>query len=132
MEGISDICIISMDEKRPPLLRKEPYIDLFFQLSHKAPADWCRDFTDHSTSLPYKASMDADDSLFIKTWVRSPDEIPAHLRALKSLVTACNTRYIENIETSTRNKDAGNDKLKIDSTPQGQLNRITAGLHSSQ
>ena len=31
MEGISDIKIIGIDEKRPPKIRKEPYIDLVFK-----------------------------------------------------------------------------------------------------
>ena len=38
MEGISDLKIIGTDERRPPIIRKEPYIDVFFKLSHQAPA----------------------------------------------------------------------------------------------
>ncbi len=37
MEGISDIKIVSIDSKRPPVIRKQPYIALFFTLSHKGP-----------------------------------------------------------------------------------------------
>lgn len=51
MEGISDIKIIGIDEKRPSIVSKKPYIDLFFQLSHQAPDDWCRDF--NSLMLKY-------------------------------------------------------------------------------
>ena len=43
MQGISDINIIGIDETRPPFIRKEPYIDIFFELSHQAPIDWCKD-----------------------------------------------------------------------------------------
>ena len=39
MEGISDIRISGMDENRPPRIGKEPYINLYFRLVHKAPAD---------------------------------------------------------------------------------------------
>ena len=46
MEGISDIKICGIDETRPPMIKKEPYIDLNFKLIHKAPKDWCNDFKD--------------------------------------------------------------------------------------
>lgn len=35
--------IIGIDETRPPKIRKEPYIDISFKLSHQAPIEWCKD-----------------------------------------------------------------------------------------
>lgn len=128
MEGISDIRIIGVDEKRPPRIRKEPYIDLFFKLSHKAPDLWCREFVSSQPNLDYDVKMNPEDCLYIQTWVRNAAEIPGHLEKLKELVAACNTRYIEDIEASARDRMSDNDNLKNEEGPQGQLNRIIAGL----
>jgi len=132
MEGISDIKIMGIDEMRPPRIRKEPYIDLFFQLSHKAPADWCREFVDSQPNLEYEVKINPEDGLFIQTWVRTPEEIPGHLQTLKGLVAACNARYIENIEASARDQLSDNEMLKNEEGPQGKLNRIVAGLDFSE
>ncbi len=128
MEGISDIRIMGIDRKRPPRVRKEPYIDLFFQLTHKAPVDWCQDFVSAQPKMEFAASMNTDDCLYIQTWVRTPEQIPGHLQTLKALVAACNARYIEAIEASVRARDSDSDKLRNEEGPQGQLNRIIAAL----
>ena len=72
MEGISDIRIAGIDERRPPRIRREPYIDLCFRLSHKAPLDWCQDFADHLSKAGLPVKMDAKECLYIETWVRTP------------------------------------------------------------
>ena len=36
MEGISDLRIIGIDERRPPIIRKEPYIYLFYIVTQGA------------------------------------------------------------------------------------------------
>ena len=56
MQNIMNIKIVGIDEKRPPLIRKEPYIDLFFQLSHKVPLDWCEDFNELTKKLSTQVS----------------------------------------------------------------------------
>ncbi|MFP5349798.1 MAG: hypothetical protein ACLGHO_08135 [Gammaproteobacteria bacterium] len=131
MEGISDIKIIGIDEKRPPRIQKEPYIDLCFRLSHKAPVDWCHDFTDHQSKAAYPASIDTKECLYIETWVRSQDEIVPHLQSLKKAVADCNARYIAKIEASARDRDGELDALTKETGLQGQLNRIIAGLDFS-
>ena len=75
MEGISDIRIIGMDEKRPPRIRKEPYIDLYFRLPHKAPLDGRQDFTELQSRQDYGSKINGDECLYIETWVRTPGEI---------------------------------------------------------
>ena len=89
MEGISDIRITGIDERRPPRIRKEPYIDLCFRLAHKAPVDWCHDFTDHQSKVAFPSKIDIKECLYIETWVRSQDEIVGHLQTLKKAVTEC-------------------------------------------
>lgn len=132
MEGISDIRIMGIDEKRPPRIRKEPYIDLYFRLTHKAPIDWCQDFNDLQSSNGGVSKINTDECLYIETWVRSPDEIAGHLQALKQAVAECNTRYIEKIRTHERDRDGDNDQLLKEEGPQGRLNRVIAGLDYSE
>lgn len=131
MEGISDIKIAGIDEKRPPRVQKEPYIDLCFRLSHKAPVEWCHDFNDHQSRATYPATVDTDECLYIETWVRSQDEIVGHLQTLKKAVTDCNARYIAKIQASLRDRDGELDALSKETGPQGQLNRIIAALDFS-
>jgi len=131
MEGISDIRITGIDERRPPRIRKEPYIDLCFRLSHKAPLDWCQDFTDHLSKTDFPVTIDADECLYIETWVRTQEKIVGHLQALKKAVVDCNARYIEKIQASERDKDGDIDALARQAGPQGQLNRLIAALDFS-
>lgn len=128
MEGISDIRIAGIDERRPPRIRREPYIDLCFRLTHKAPVDWCQDFVDHLSKEGFPTIIDAKECLYIETWVRLPDEIIGRLQVLKKAVADCNARYIAKIEASERDKDGDIDALAREAGPQGQLNRIIAAL----
>ena len=131
MEGISDIRITGIDEKRPPRIRKEPYIDLCFRLAHKAPVDWCHDLIDHQSKAGFPVKIDTDECLFIETWIRTPDQIAPHLQMLKKAVAQCNTRYIEKIEARERDRDGDIDRLAQEAGPQGQLNRLIAALDFS-
>ena len=132
MEGISDIRIKGIDEKRPPRIRKEPYIDLCFRLTHKAPLDWCTDFADHQNKAGLPTKIDAKECLYIETWVRTQEEIVGHLQLLKKAVTDCNVRYIEKIQARERDQGSGSDDLAKEDGPQGQLNRIIAALDFSE
>jgi hypothetical protein len=131
MEGISDIRITGIDEKRPPRIRKEPYIDLCFRLAHKAPVDWCHDFIDHQAKEGFPVKIDTKECLFIETWVRTPDQIVPQLQLLKKAVAQCNARYIKKIEARERARDGANDRLAQEAGPQGELNRIIAALDFS-
>jgi hypothetical protein len=132
VEGISDIRIVGMDENRPPRLRKEPYIDLYFRLLHKAPVDWCVRFNDLFVNHEYGPKINADEGLIIETWVRSPDEIAGLFLTLKEKVSLCTTQYIEQIALSKRDTDSDNANLQKDGEgEQGRLNRVIAGLDFS-
>lgn len=127
MEGISDIKIVSLDERRPPRVRKEPYIDLFFKLSHKAPKDWCGQFNDLLTTHQYKPSIDVDEGLFVDAWVRKIDEIPPLLKLLQKNVQQCTENYIARIEEANRRGQGSDDEANL-SPEQARLNAVLESL----
>ncbi|MGB5517847.1 MAG: hypothetical protein WBO73_05225 [Gammaproteobacteria bacterium] len=128
MEGISDIKIIGIDEMRPPRIRKEPYINLFFKLHHKAPKDWCEEFNHLVAKRQYPIKIEPAGGQFIETWVRKPDEIEHALDGLKEAVRQCNQEYIARI-LAEANATAEMDDNPTDTGEQGNLNRIVAGLN---
>lgn len=132
MEGISDIRIIGIDDKRPPKIRKEPYIDVVFRLSHQAPADWCRDFNALLLKHPSAPKLKEKEGLYIETWVRTPEEIAILLEHLKEKVAQCSRLYIERVERSIRSAANVNASVSLeDEGAQGRLNRIVAALDFS-
>lgn len=131
MEGISDIYIVGLDENRPPVIRKEPYIDLYFKLSHKAPDNWVKEFNRLVSKQKYDAAIDEKDALYIRTWVRSPDEIAVHLEMLQEKVRECSANYIAQIELLRRAADDKNVDLSHEGGEQGRLNRILSDLDFS-
>ena len=128
MEGISDIRISGIDESRPPRLRKEPYINLYFRLNHKAPKRWCELFNDLLGKRRHQVKLDPDEGLFIDSWVRTPDEIAPLLEVLKEAVRRCSEEYIARIERENA-AAAASGKSVDDDGEQGKLNRIIAGLN---
>jgi hypothetical protein len=128
VEGISDIRIVGIDERRPPVIRKEPYIDIFFKLSHKAPVDWCLDLNALLRKCATTPKIKEEEGLYIEAWVKTPDEIIAFLALLKDKVADCNRQYIERIELSARNAGDTNASLAQETGEQGRLNRIIAEL----
>lgn len=128
MEGISDIRIIGIDEKRPPIIRSEPYIDLIFKLSHQAPADWCNDFNSLMAKHPGSPKIKQQEGLYIESWVKSPDLIIAYLEQLKAKISLCNDMYIERIEQSARDNIKADPSAVAETSPQGRLNMIIAAL----
>lgn len=128
MEGISDIKIVGMDESRPPQIRKEPYINLFFKLSHQAPADWCKEFNALMSKHPYGAKIKEKEGLFIEAWVRKPDEVKGMLEELKTAVINCSRIYIERIEETVSNAKKVDSPVEEETGEQGRLNKIIAAL----
>jgi len=129
MQGISDINIIGVDETRPPFIRKEPYIDIFFELSHQAPIDWCKDLNSQFAlnKITSNSSINETEGLFIKTWVRTADEIESLLEQLKKEITRCTGQYIERIRLSSQ--QAGDDTYETyKSSEQKKLNNIITSL----
>jgi hypothetical protein len=131
VEGISDIKIVGVDAKRPPVIRKEPYIDIFFELSHKVPKRWGEDFNALMKKQKFTASIRVDEGLYVETWVRSPDEIPENLALLKVKITECNESYIAKVLRSQGKQDADNIAIGKELGEQGRLNSIVAALDFS-
>jgi hypothetical protein len=129
MQHITDLKIVGMDETRPSRIQKEPYIDLFFKLSAKAPTDWCQDFNLLLAQYPYSVKINVETGLFIETWVRQMDEIPGHLEILKKKVMECSTAYIQRAKDREAALAGASKNLQgEDEGEQGKLNRLIAGL----
>ena len=128
MEGISDIRISCIDEKNPPLLQKQPYIDLFFKLNHQAPKDWCEDFNRLEAKSKFPAKITPATGLIIQTWVRKIEEIEGALDLLKKSVTTCTQDYIAKIEARNKAAETSQDKPG-DEGEQGRLNKVIAALN---
>ncbi len=128
MEGISDIKIKGIDSLRPPMIRKEPYINLYFKLSHKAPKKWCTGFNDLVANGTYPAKIDSSQGLFIETWVRKPEEIETLLDFLKKSVKKTIINYIAEVEAEAlaNAPDAGGENT---SKEQILLNVIISNLN---
>jgi hypothetical protein len=128
MEGISDLKIVGIDDKRPPVIRKEPYIDLFFKLSHQAPADWCSDFNALLRKHPTSPRIKEKEGLYIESWVKTADEIVAFLALLQEKIKVCNQQYIDKINQAVSIANSANSALKEERGEQGRLNKIIAML----
>ena len=132
MQTISDISIIGIDKARPPVIRKEPYIDIFFKLSHQAPIDWCKDFNNLFTQHRDTKNVNIAEQggIYINTWVRTPEEIPPLLELLKELIKECSTEYIKRIQLNTQQGDSATIETKA-SIEQARLNAIIDSLDFS-
>ena len=129
MNSISDIKIIGIDEERPPRMRKQSYIDLFFKLSIKPPVDWCDDFNALGHKIEPAAKIDKTKGNVIETWVREMDLIPDHLEKIKKTVTRCNQQYLEKVE-KMRQAAALKDASAVGMDgQQNKLNGIIANLN---
>jgi hypothetical protein len=130
LQDISDIKIVGFDDKRPPRVRKEPYIDLFFKLSRQAPEDWCDDFNMLTAKLDPAIKIEKVEGLFIDTYVRDMSHIPEHLEKIKKKVATCNTQYLENLRQRALAEAGAIDALSGEgSGEQGKLNRILSTLN---
>ena len=128
MNTINDLKIIGIDEERPPMIRKENYIDLFFKLSIKPPLDWCDDFNALAHKIDPAAKVDKKNATVIETWVREMDLIPQHLEKLKKAITLCNQQYMEKVkqeQLAAALKDAS--VVGVDGQ-QSRLNAIVTSL----
>ena len=121
--------IVGVDEKRPPIIRKQPYIDIFFKLSHKAPREWCEIFNRLSKQLMTPARINKSDGLFVEAYVRDMNLLPEHLNKIKKKVIESNEQYSAVIRK--RNEDLLSRNVSVDNEggEQGRLNTIVAGLN---
>ena len=128
MTSFNEIKIIGIDASRPPRVRKEAYIDLFYQLSEDAPVEWCEDFAGFGRELNPLAKVDQTKRGFINTYVNDMSVIPTHFEQLKQAVVDCNAQFLEKL----RQREVALAKDNADLSEQGgqqfQLNEIIASL----
>ncbi len=127
MPGPEPITIIGVDSQRPPQIRKDPYIEVFFELSDVAAKQWCDDFNSSMQKQLSKPKVRSDEGRFIETWVRRPEELPAHLEVLKGAVHKCNElqRATALALANTVISESGEATL---SSAQTQLNAVISTL----
>ena len=129
MKNIKDLKIAGIDSTRPPVIRKEPYIDLVFRLSDRASKEWCMDFNSLFVDVEYSVKINLIDCLYIETWTRTMDEIPEHLEMLKEKVSECNQTFYNRQVELARIANNNSNALADEQGPQGRLNNIIAKLN---
>jgi len=128
MSSTSDIKIIGIDSNRPPVVRKEAYIDLYFLLSELVPVDWSEIFNALGRKLNPSPKVDKYSGECIVTYVNNMDQIAQHLAEIKQAVTECNRIYQEKLEEEARALAASNANLQGQGGEQHRLNQIIATL----
>lgn len=129
LQSIVDIKITGIDTERPPRIRKEAYIDLYFKLSHKAPLEWCEDFNSLGSKIDPAAKMDKVKGVVIETWVRDMNLIAAQLEKLKKTVLLCNQQYLEKIRLRDLAAASKNSAVTGVDGQQNRLNEIISRLN---
>ena len=128
MNSFESIRINGVDETRPPRIRKEAYIDLYFRMSCEAPEEWCEDFNVLGRQIVPAAKIDKNSRLIIDTYVNDMNNIPAHLAELKLTVDECNQQYAEKLQQRELALAAENAALAGEVGEQQRLNAIVATL----
>jgi hypothetical protein len=128
MNDINDIKIISIDETRPPQIRKEAYIDVYFKLSMQAPEDWCDEFNALGRKINPAVKIDIKKGIIIEAWVKNMNDLPAHLEKIKLKVKECNEQYIEKARLKALAMAASVASKLGQGSEQSALNEIVAGL----
>lgn len=128
MIDINSIKVIGFDETRPPLVRKENYIDLFFKLSVEPPADWCDDFNGLGHQIQPPAKINPQAKTIISTYVHDMQLLQKHLDKIKEKVSLCNENYVEKIRQKALALAAKQAETTGTNAKQNQLNEIVSRL----
>jgi hypothetical protein len=128
MSDIKEIRINGFDQDRPPRIRKEDYIDLYFQLSQKAPLDWCEEFNALGRRITPSPKIDKNKGLHIESYVKDMNLIEKHLGDVKALLLACSQQYQNKIDEKARVLAASNASLQGQEGEQFKLNQIIDAL----
>jgi hypothetical protein len=129
MSEFSEIKIIGIDKDRPPRVRKEAYIDLFFQLSTKVPMDWCEDFNALGRKETPSPKIDKNKGECIESYVNNMNLSAPHLADVKKLVINCNLKYQQKLDEKARILAASNATLQGQDGEQMKLNDIIDALN---
>jgi hypothetical protein len=123
-----DFRIIGFDPSRPPRIRKESYIDLYFELSDKAPTEWCEEFNIIGRRINPSPKIDAAKGLFIDSYVNNIDQIVSHLGVIKQAISECNKIYQEKVLQKELALAASKANLQGQGGEQNRLNLIVESL----
>lgn len=128
MSSFEEVKITGIDLDRPPQVRKESYIDLFFKLSSEAPLEWCEDFNALGRRLSPSAKIGKTTVDCIDTYANDMEKIPSQLNEIKQTVKECNEQYQEKIKLKAAALAASNAALQGQGGEQDKLNKIIATL----
>ena len=128
MTPFNEIKIIGIDANRPPRVRKESYIDLFYQLSEDAPEEWYEDFAGFGRQVNPLAKIDKGKPGFISTYVNDMDVIPKHFEQLKQAVFDCNAQFQEKLRLREQALARENADTRDQGGQQYKLDEIIAAL----
>jgi hypothetical protein len=95
LSGIENLKIKRLDPNRRPSLKNIKYIDVFYELSQKAPRDWCGDFNLLFSKSSLNVKINPEEGLYVETWVRDLMHIQNELDQIKEIIKTCNKNYIE-------------------------------------
>jgi hypothetical protein len=95
LSGIENIKIKRLDPNRRPSLKNAKYIDVFYELSQKAPRDWCGDFNLLFSKSSLNVKINPEEGLYVETWVRDLTHIQNELDQIKEIIKTCNKNYID-------------------------------------
>lgn len=129
MQNVTEIKIIGIDSKRPPIITDKPYLDLVFELSEQTTKQWNDDFYDLFKNSDIRPKIDAADSLFIVTWTRKMEDIPEHVELLKAKVLECNQIALNRQAALDLLAQSNGKVTESVSKLQGELNTIIANLN---
>ncbi len=127
MEKIANLKIKGIDPNRTPNLDNNNYIDVIYELTQKAPRNWCLDFNNFFSKDRHKTRIDPEKGVYIETWVRNMDEIANELDLIKQKIKMCNTNYIKKLEEEALlRKNSQSDNSSIEGK---KLEKILAELN---
>ena len=111
MDKYLNLKIKGIDSNRVPHLDNNNYIDVVYELTEKAPRDWCIELNNFLSQERHKTKIDPKNGLYIETWVRNMDEIVPELNHLKQKIIICNKNYNANLqEKNARLRDLHSEK----------------------
>ncbi len=131
MELFTDIKIIGIDEKRPPRIRKEPYIDLYFKLSQEPSVEWRGVFETLVRRIDPPIHVEPKSADIISTYVRDMKLIQAQLDVIKKKIAACNEEYRAYLIKKVAEDAEKLAKLSQGEGAQAKLNAIVSLLDFS-
>lgn len=99
-------------------------------MSHQAPIEWCKDLNAllNKQVATANTTIAEKEGTFIKTWVRTSDEIISLVEQIKLAIVECTRQYIERIQLAAQHSGDADTSQNLETGEQANLNRIIASL----